>query len=167
MFAPSCQNRPLTANLEGFSRSAAVCHWTNVLMLFIRLAHLSRRALVDGPLWQGGNVITAPDPVRLGRPRDWSTASWEPLMLGSIKINHLFMKYWYWLIRLIWELWMKRIYRGYRWSQKNVKPVIYIVLLNGDSLIMSSKLSISLTSYWGVTSWQLHNKVNRRSESVQ
>ena len=96
------------------ARPTSLCHRTNVLMLFIGLAHLKSRGLVDGPLWLMGNSII------LGW--DWqSLADREMLPLIDAlqrhsdaplhQISHLFMKYWYWLLHLFLEI-GRLVWRG-------------------------------------------------------
>lgn len=95
--------RYLKANLYGCSRWAAVCHRTNVLMLFIRSGHLGSSEWVDGPLWLTGNVISSGSDWQI-QP-DWGILGLIDLLqqcsnASRRKITHLFMKYWYWLISL-------------------------------------------------------------------
>lgn len=85
-----------------------VCHWTNVLMLFIGLVHSESSRLVDGPLALMGNRIILCGPV------DWQTAADRailPLIDSPLQghsdarlhpVFHLFMKYWYWLSISSW-----------------------------------------------------------------
>lgn len=91
----------LQHNPYGCSQWAAVCHWTNVLMLFIRSGHLGSSEWVDGPLWLMGNVISSGCDWQM-QP-DWGILGLIGLLqqcsnASQRKITHLFMKYWYWPI---------------------------------------------------------------------
>lgn len=111
--------RHLKANLYGCSRWAAVCHWTNVLVLFIRSGHLGSSEWVDGPLWLMGNVIRSGCDWQM--QLDWGILGLIDLLqqcsnASRRKITHLFMKYWYWLISLPGGGWVRRRDRIQIWK---------------------------------------------------